>query len=244
MSGVGIYQAVSGAVVQSQLLDTVANNLANVSTTGFKGSRVRFDEVLARASAKGRPAVGSFVRVGETRMDLRPGPLRPTENALDLALEGPGYVTVRDGNGLAYSRGGTLQIRTDGVLADAEGRALLGRDERPIRTGVDPVGLVIERDGRVRTAAGDVGALKLVEVVRPEAIQRRGQNLILAPATALKVAAATQAKQRHLEVSNVNPVTEITSMIVASRTYETLHRVISTFREIDTRAANDLGQER
>jgi flagellar basal body rod protein FlgG len=244
MSGVGIYQAVSGAVAQSQVLDTVANNLANVSTSGYKNSRIRFDEVLARAAGKGRPPAGSFVRVGETRMDLRPGPLRPTENALDVALEGPGYLTVRDGNQLAYTRGGSLQIRGDGVLTDGEGRPLLGRDQRPLQVGVDPVGLVIERDGRVRTSAGEVGVLKLVEVVRPEAIQRKGQNLILAPPDALKAATATQPRQRHLESSNVNAVTEITSMIVASRTYETLHRVISTFRDMDTRAANDLGQER
>jgi flagellar basal-body rod protein FlgF len=244
MSGVGIYQAVSGAVAQTHLLDTVANNLANVGTTGFKNNRVRFDEVLARAAGRGRPLQGSFVRAGMTAMDLRPGPLRPSENPLDVALEGAGYLTVRDGSELAYTRGGTLKIRSDGLLADSEGRPLLGKNDRPIETGVDPVGLVIERDGRVRTAEGDVGVLKLVEAVRPEAMKRKGQNLLVAPPAALKAATGTEVRQRHLESSNVNAVTEITSMIVASRTYETLHRVISTFRDMDTRAANDLGQER
>jgi len=244
MSGIGIYQAVSGAVAQNHVLETVANNLANVSTTGYKNSRIRFDEVLARAAGRGRPLAGSFVRVGYTGTDLRSGPLRPTENALDVALEGSGFLTVRDGSSLAYARGGTLKIRNDGFLTDSEGRELLGVNERPIQTGVDPVGLVIERNGRVRTASGEVGALKLVEAVRPELLQRKGRNLFLAPPTALKAATATEVRQRHLESSNVNAVSEITSMIVASRTYETLHRVISTFRDMDTRAANDLGQER
>ncbi len=244
MSGVGLYQAVSGAVAQTHLLDTVANNLANVSTTGFKTERIRFDEVLARAAGRGRPLSGSFVRAGLSALDLRPGALRPTENPLDVALEGRGYLTVKDGATLAYTRGGTLKITSDGVLADAEGRPLIGRDDRPLRTGVDPVGLVIERDGKVRTAGGDVGVLKLVEAVQPTALRPKGRNLVDAPPGALRAATGTEVRQRHLEGSNVNAVTEITSMIVASRSFETLHRVISTFKEMDTRAANDVGQER
>ncbi len=239
----GIYSAVSGAVAQVRTLENVSNNLANVSTTGFKGTRLTFNEVLGRAT-RGQPRSLSFVRPAESRLDLRPGALKPTGRKLDVALEGAGYLCVRDGTREVYTRGGSLQVRADGVLADAEGYPLLGRDDRPLTPGADVTDLTIDGTGRVSSAGGEVGVLKLVEFARPKGLQPLGANRVAAPAAAgAQPAAGTRVRQAHLEASNVNAITEVSSMIVASRAYETVHNIISTFRQVDSRAANDLGGE-
>jgi len=241
----GIYTAVSGAVAQTNILETVANNLANISTAGFKTGQVSFAEVLAKSAANGRKDIGSFVRPSEIRMDLRPGTLRPTENPMDVALEGKGFLCLQEKNEVIFSRGGAVQIRADGVLADMDGRALLGRNNKVLRPGLNAGALTIGADGTVETPNGTVGVLKVVEFDQPALLQRLGGNRMSAPpAAGERAAKGTQVRQGYLELSNVNPVSEISSMIVASRAYETLHRLISTFRDIDTRSANDLGQER
>jgi flagellar basal body rod protein FlgG len=242
----GIYSAVSGAVAQTRVLDTVANNLANVSTPGFKGERVSFAEVLSQAAARGgRPGVtNSFVKIAEARMDLRPGMLRPTEHPLDVALEGKGFLCLQDGNREVYSRGGTLHIRADGVLSDSMGKALLGRNNKPLRPGLEAGNLTIDAEGSVRTKDGVVGTLKIVEFAQPAVLQRQGGNVVAAPPEAgVELAKETKVRQGHLEAANVNPVSEVSSMILASRAYESMHSLISTFREIEARTVNELGRE-
>ena len=170
-------------------------------------------------------------------MDLRQGSLRPTGDRQDLALEGPGFISLREGQKVVYSRGGPMRLRADGVLTDLEGREVLGRDQRPLRPGATCTDL------HIGTTA--VGALRLVEFDKPALLQRLGNNLVGAPAGAgERAASATQARQGALEAANVNPITEMSSMIVASRAYETVHKLITTFRDVDTRAANDVAQER
>jgi len=241
----GIYNAVSGAVAQTRLLDVVANNMANISSVGFKADRAAFSEVLSQATKRGVPSAGSFVDTAEVRMDLRPGVLKPTGGKLDVALEGQGYLCLWDGKQEIYSRGGTLQIRPDGVLTENDGTPLLGINNRILRPGPDAGEVNISEDGTVRAGDDVVGVLKLVEFRRPEALERLGFTRLKAPVAAGGGrASSTRVRQGHLERANVNPVIGMTSMILASRTYEALHRVISTFSEIDSKTANTLGQER
>lgn len=243
----GIYNAVSGAVAQTRQMEIVANNLANISTAAFKADRAAFTEVLARAAGGPGPAAGagagSFVKLDEVRMDLRGGGLRPTEDPMDLALEGPGYLTLRRGDQMVYSRGGRLQIRQDGVLADDEGLPLLDREDKIVRPGKTPGKLTITADGTVRIDGEGVARLRIVEFARPELLERLGTTRYRAPAAAAEVPAAlTRARQGHIERSNINPVRGVTSMVTASRTYEAFHRLISTFHRLDSRTATTLGR--
>jgi flagellar basal body rod protein FlgG len=241
----GIYNTVSGVVAQTRTMEVVANNLANISTSGFKADRVSFAEVLSKAEAKGIPGGGSFVKTAEVRMDLRPGSLRNTESRRDVALEGPGYLCLKsDANKLIYSRGGTLQVLSDGVLADQDGIPLLGINNKVLRPGVEAIDLTIGTDGTVYVEDRMVGALKMVEFKRPEVLERLGNTRYEAPPLAGPAPAInTTVRQGHLEMANYNPVRGVTSMVVASRTYEAFHRILSTFKEVD-RAANKLGAER
>jgi flagellar basal-body rod protein FlgF len=241
----GIYSAVSGAVVQTRVLESVANNLANVSTAGYKGDRLSFAECLSKAGAASKNATERFVRVAETRVDLRPGALHPTESKTDVALEGKGFLVLQDGNQTVYTRGGPIRVRQDGVLTDPEGRPFLARNNKPLQAGTDPGELQIDGDGTVRSKAGAVGQLMIVEFDRPQALERLGYNRVSAPAAAGgRAARETQVRQGYLEAANVNAVGEVSSMIVASRAYEAMHNIISTFRQVDNRAASELGQER
>jgi flagellar basal-body rod protein FlgF len=245
--GNGIYSAVSGAVAQTRTLDVISNNLANVSTAGFKADRISFSEVLARAAKPGLPGSRqSFTRTAEVRMDLRPGALRETSNTRDVALEGPGFLCLRDAaNKESYFRGGALQVRADGVLADFDGTPLLNKDNKLLRLNPDTNKLTISRNGTVQADGETAGQLKLVEFARPELLQRLGQTRYQAPAQAAPgPARETSLQQGYLERSNINLVRGVNSMVVASRTYEALHKVLSTFKEIDSKTATQLGQDR
>ena len=244
----GIYNALSGAVTQARVLDVVSNNLANINTPGYKAGRVAFQEVLTKAAAGGGPKLDSYVREAEVRMDLRPGALRPTDRKLDVALEGKGYLCVQDGARELYTRGGAMRLRGDGVVTDGGGMPVLAKGGSPLRLspGTDISRVLIDSAGAVSSEGLPLGNLKVVEFSKPQDLQRQGANRFTAPAKAgaAQAATATGVRQGFLESSNLNLVRGISSMIVASRTYEAFHRVISTFREVDSKVVNTLGSEK
>jgi flagellar basal-body rod protein FlgF len=241
----GIYTVTSGAVAQTQIMDVVANNLANISTSAFKADGISFAEVLSRAARKGLPEGGSFVRTAAVQADLHPGMFQPTGNKLDIALEGPGYLCLKgEGGRELYTRGGTLTIRSDALLADSEGVPLLGRDGRTIPLELDAgERLTIGRDGSVFEGERAVAELKLVEFARPHLLSRLGGTHYSATAAAgADDASQTSVFQGQIERSNVNPIRQISSMVLATRTYQVFHNILSTFKEVDQRTATTLGQ--
>ena len=245
--GNGIYNALSGAVTQARVLEVVSNNLANVNTPGYKAGRVSFQEVLSKTTAEGGAKLDSYVKEAQVRTDVRPGALRPTDRKLDVALEGRGYLCVQDGAKEAYTRGGGLHLKADGVVTDAGGLPLLTKGGSPLRLtpGTDVSRVLIDSAGAVSADGMPVGMLKVVEFTKPEALERSGSNRYSqGQAGAAQAASTTGVRQGFLESANFNMVRGISSMIVASRTYEAFHRVISTFREVDTRVVNNLGSER
>ncbi len=235
---VGIYSAVSGAITSTRRMDVLSNNLANVSTPGYKGERLAFSEVLGKRVGAGT-SDASFAAVATGKMDLSQGPLKRTDSPLDVALEGPGYLVVKRGDGVAYTRGGALAIGRDGQLVLANsGEPLLDEKRRPIRLQTDGPTPLIGRDGTLRQGQGRVGKLLMVEFDQPQQLERLGATLYKAPQRAGEaMATRTALRTGYIERPNVNAVRGVTSMISASRAYEALHRVISTFREVDSAAA-------
>jgi flagellar basal-body rod protein FlgF len=201
--------------------------------------------VLSQASAKGQKQVTSFVVPAGTYMDLRPGSLEPSASKMDIALEGKGLLCVENEEGtLVYTRGGRFKVNESGVLTDSDGRPLLDTDERPLKPGTDGGELIIEKDGMIRNQLGQVGKMKLVEFDRPDLLKREGSNSMIAnPGAVPKVSKDTQVKQGFVEGSNVNGMQEISSMIVASRSFEAYNKVIATYRDLDGKVANELGRD-
>lgn len=240
MSNTGIYPALSGATAASHTMEIVANNLANSSTPSFHAQRLGFKEVLSKAQQQRSRAEHRFVQMGQARTDPTPGSLRHTGQPEDVLLSGPGYLAVRTPQGERYLRGGTLLRSGDGRLLTSSGSEVLGADGAPIRLPLAGA-LRFGQQGEIFVDNALQARLRLLEFPAGLELQHQGNGLYLAPAAASANAATqTQLMPEFLEQSNVSPLRAMTDVIITSRHYEALHRVIETFREIDDQAARDL----
>ena len=238
----GYYAACAGLMSRTQALDTIANNLANVSTAGFRASHNVFGSVLATMgnsplSILNQDANDYGVLSG-THLDTSQGALVRTGNDLDLAMEGPGYFAVQTTTGPVYTRGGNFRVSPQGQLITASGDPVMG-DNGPITIVGSPVS--ISPDGTISANGAISGRLKMVEFAPKVEIQSAGGTYYTAPAGAAIPAKNSQVRQGMLESSNVNPVTSVVELITAQREVETMRRVLTMFStEIDKAAVQDL----
>ncbi|GAB2842810.1 flagellar basal-body rod protein FlgG [Pseudoduganella ginsengisoli] len=242
-----LYIAATGMQAQQLSIDATANNLANVSTAGFKKGRVNFQEMMhvePAAAGTGKPApLGLGISVGGIARDFAPGPLTQTGAAMDLAIDGNGFleVVLADGS-RGYSRGGTLQVSKDGYLADAGGHVL--RPAIAMPAGADQ--LQISADGKVsvRMAGQDsrrleLGQLELAHFANPGALQQVAGGVYVpgeGSGDAVYGKAGVQGLGRFaqgaLENSNVTLVDEMVTLMVAQRAYEMGSKVIQASDEL------------
>jgi flagellar basal-body rod protein FlgG len=250
-----MYIAATGIQAQKTLLDVVANNVANINTPGFKRASLQFHDLMVAPSAQAaqdgmatvaaepeaalRMAAG--VAVSSIGKQFDGGELKPTGSAMDLAIKGPGFfeVTLPDG-GVAYSRGGTLQINAEGLLATIEGHALKQRIQVP----ADAKALTIAADGQVQMQATSghvqsLGRIDLIQFANPSALQPIGDKLYQASAgtgEALVLPAAEGGAgsfaQGYLESSNVKLVDEMVHLMMAQRAYEMNVKVMQAADEL------------
>lgn len=244
--------AATGMQAQQLHVDTIANNIANLETAGFKRVRISFHDLVTRLAdtsmsgnswsrddpfaSPARPGSGAGhsagvgVGVATVLRHFDPGEIRQTGSPLDLAIAGDGFVevTLPDG-GHAYSRGGTLRINEDGLLALRSGQALSGAISVPD----DAQALVIESDGRVRarmagsSQAVELGQIGLVRFSVPSALASLGPGLYQATEASGNAVvghpgegALGSFRQAALEASNVRMVDEMVALLVAQRAYE------------------------
>ena len=166
----GLYAALSGAIAEGRALEVTANNLANVSTSGFKKDRLSFREVLAGTNNTQRQ-----VLIEPAGVDLRQGTFNRTNAPLDAAIIGPGFFAVQTPQGDRYTRAGSFALSTDGALVTPSGYPVLGKSG-PIR--VDAGATVnIGGDGTVTSNGTAVGQLRVVNFAEPAAIERVGASL-------------------------------------------------------------------
>jgi flagellar basal-body rod protein FlgG len=236
--------AATGMQAQQMHVDTIANNLANVATPGYKKGRVVFQDLVTRiadgalASATGAAArpidamapAGLGVGIVSVAKQFDSGELRKTESPLDIAVAGEGFIEVLlpDG-GRAFSRGGGLRVNADGLLALASGQPLAGNIAVP--DGMHS--LTIEADGRVlarpsgQTGPVELGQIGLVRFMAPGALAAAGDGLYRATERSGEPIGARAGedamgtlRQGHLEASNVRMVDEMVNLMVAQRAYE------------------------
>ncbi|MBB3179173.1 flagellar basal-body rod protein FlgG [Variovorax sp. Sphag1AA] len=254
-----LYVAKSGLEAQQTQLDVVSNNLANVSTTGFKKSRAVFEDLLyqnirqvgGQTSDQTRlPSglqVGTGVRVVATERMHSQGNLTKTDNPKDVAINGSGFfqVTMPDGT-MAYTRDGSFQTNADGQLVTASGYTI----EPAINIPQNATSLTIGRDGIVSvTQAGSqatvqVGQLQIATFLNPTGLQSMGENLYTetdssgAPNVVNPgVDGAGVLTQGYTEASNVNVVEELVNMIATQRAYEINSKAIQTSDQMLARLA-------
>jgi flagellar basal-body rod protein FlgF/flagellar basal-body rod protein FlgG len=229
-------------MARTEALDTIAHNVANASTKGFRASHNVFSSVLATTgdtplSVLNQDANDYGVLSG-TELDTTQGAMTPTGNELDLAMEGPGYFTVQTANGVAYTRGGNFRVSPQGQLITSAGDPVQG-ENGPIMIVGTPVS--ISPDGTISANGAIAGRLKLAEFAPATQIQSAGGTYYTVPAGTAVAASKSQVRQGMLEESNVNPVTSAVELITAQREVEAMRHVLSMYStELDKTAAQDL----
>ncbi len=245
-----MHAAATGMNAQQLSIDTIANNLANVNTTGYKRSKVEFQDLLYETI---RPAGSVTVAGVETPVQLqvgcgtRPvatpriftqGDLTSTGNALDLAIQGDGFFQIMRPDGvIVYTRDGSFKVSADGKLVTAQGYLVQPEISLPLETQSVQIG----RDGTVTAmVAGssepqEVGQLELARFINPAGLKSIGDNLYeMTVASGEPIPGTPQSEgfgevlQGYLEASNVEVVEEMVSMIVAQRAYEINSKAIKT----------------
>jgi flagellar basal-body rod protein FlgF len=217
-----MYKALSGAIVQMRKLEVASQDLANVNTSGYKGQRLAFNEVLAEPVPAGTRS-GGFVAIGDQKTNLTQGHLQGTGNPFHLAIEGDGYFVIDTPRGERYTRSGGFTLSTDGAVITAEGEPLLG-EGGPLQVtgGKLEVGL----DGVARSENGEIGRLRIVRFLDGSRVIKEGANLLRTDAANVEDLATPRVAQGHLEQSNVSPIDSMVSMISIQRQFEAYERVM------------------
>jgi len=238
----GYYAACTALVSRTAELDTIANNLANASTVGFRAQENVFSSVLANAANPSGSALveamNSYGLMSGTTLDLTQGTLQKTGNTLDVAIEGQGYFEVQTANGTAYTRNGSFQISASGQLVTSTGDTVMS-DNGPISM---PAGKVaISADGTISLDGAVSGKLKVVEFPAGTQLQSLGNSYYSAPPDTAQAATQSNLRQGFLENSNVNPVTGMIELVTAQQTAEIMQRALAMFNgEMDKTATQDL----
>jgi flagellar basal-body rod protein FlgG len=241
-------------------IDVISNNLANVSTSGFKKSRADFQDLLyqtLRSPGVSSSAdtqvptgiqVGHGVRPAATQKMFTQGEFQTTENELDMAIEGDGFFQVVQPNGeTAYTRAGSFKIDSDGRVVTSDGFPM----EPEITIPTDAISLSIGTDGTVsvllanETEGTEIGQIELADFTNPAGLKSIGRNLYLPTASSGDATVGTPGEdgygtiaQGYLELSNVSVVDEMVNMIVAQRAYETNSKTIQASDEMLQTATN------
>jgi flagellar basal-body rod protein FlgF/flagellar basal-body rod protein FlgG len=238
----GYYAASTALIARTQALDTIANNLANASTPGFRAQHNLFSAVLAdTGSAAGSSfsqAVNTYGILSGTMLDRSQGALQKTGNDLDVAIQGSGFFVVQTANGPMYTRDGSFQVSGTGQLTTSAGDAVMG--EKGIIFML-PGPVSISADGTISSRGAVAGKLKLVDFVPGTQLKSVGSTYYSAPAKSETAAIGSTVQQGSLENSNVNPVAGMVELITAQRAAEMSQRMLTMFdSEMDKTASQEL----
>lgn len=198
-------------------LDVIANNIANMSTTGFRREGAIFTEVVERLSVLGGSSSQSGARARMT--DFGQAALRATGGAFDLAIEGEGFFLIENDAGPALTRAGAFVRNVDGDITTADGRRLLDAGEAPVFIPADARVVAIATDGTISADGQPIGQIAVVTVEDLTTLTR-GQGGIFTTDDALIPAENSSVFHGFVEGSNVDPVRELTRMIEVQRAYE------------------------
>lgn len=237
----------SRQVALSRELDVVANNIANLTTTGYKSDGSLFEEYLtsgARAAQSGKRV--SYVIDRGIWHDMSQGPVERTGNSLDVAIDGDGFLVVQTARGERYTRNGSLKINAAGQLVTAAGDPVLGASG-PIVLQPNDREISISRDGAISVREGNStadsvrGKLRLVNFANPQQLQKDG-GALFAAGNGAAPQETTQASvvQGAIEKSNVHGVAEMTRMIEITRSYTQIAAMIQQQNDQGTQAINKL----
>jgi flagellar basal-body rod protein FlgG len=226
----GLYSAAAGMSAQQQQMDAIGNDLANVSTTGYKAERVGFQDLLynqvSQAGTLTTSGAGAMAQV--IGRDSQQGSLQQTGQPLDIAIQGEGFFQIKSAGKTALTRDGALSVNAKGSLVSTDGSLL----DPPITlpAGVSPGEVSIAPDGTVRAGSHSLGQIKLVTVAAPDRLLADGAGAFTPTAAsgAPRPAQGATLTQGALEGSNVDMGSEMTTMVATQRNYQLASTAIQT----------------
>lgn len=245
-----LYVSKTGLGAQDKQLSTISNNLSNTSTVGFKRDRAIFEDLIYQIQRQPGAKetqdsqlpsglqLGTGVRVVATQKQFTQGNLQVTEQPLDVAINGRGFLQILQPDGtIAYTRNGQLQLNSEGQVVNSDGLVL----EPAITVPQGTNRITIGRDGTVNAftenvaAPQQIGNITLTDFVNPSGLQAIGGNLFVETAASGNPVQGTPGEngmgnllQGQLESSNVDIVEEMVNMITTQRAYEMNSKVVST----------------
>jgi len=232
----GLYISAEGAHAQSRRMDVIAHNMANVDTVGFKRELALFQARNAQAIDDGRTSAGSGgiddvgggVMLAETHTDFTPGPMKLTGSQTDMALAKDGFFLVKNGEENYLTRAGNFRLTNRGELVTQQGHAVLTETGTPVQLPRPELPWTVSPTGEIRQS----GEVQRLAVVRPQSmgdLVRVGENLFRPLADPRPVEpAAREVASGYLEMSGVQPTTEMVELIEASRAVEANVNMIQT----------------
>jgi flagellar basal-body rod protein FlgF/flagellar basal-body rod protein FlgG len=233
-------------------MDVVANNIANISTTGFKADAAIFEEFLPSGAQHGHFTGAdrrlSYVQDRATWHDFKQGPIRQTGSALDVAIEGDAFLVVQTPRGERYTRNGALQINSQGQLVTTEGYQVQGETGPIVFQQLDR-DVSISPDGRITVMEGNSrqeslrGKLRVVSFAQPGQLLKDGSSTFSAPAgLAAQPLTNVRLLQGALERSNVKSVVEMTRMVELTRTYTQIASILQQQSDLRKAAIAQLAE--
>lgn len=225
----GFVEAAHATQMQQHHLDIISNNLSNVSTPGFKGDRLVFSHLMDR----------------QTKTAYEQGSLKATENPLDVAITGNGFFRVQTDKGPRLTRDGSFKMLGDGSLVTSGGLKVLDLGGQPITLNPQGPPVHIDDVGNIYQGVEQLGTLAVVDVTDKKTLVKEGANLfagqegkppVTTPATDYSLL------QGHVEMANVDVLTEMVGMINAHRNFESYQKALQAMQDMDNRAVSQVGK--
>jgi flagellar basal-body rod protein FlgF len=221
-----LYVGLSAQVALGKRVDTIANNIANMNTGGYRADGVKFETALSNAAE----VPTSFVTKGSDYISRVQGSVSRTDNPLDVAIQGEGWLAFKSPGGVAYTRDGRMRMSPDGELQTLSGYPVLDAGGAAMLLRADAGAPSIAADGMVTQGGRQVGALGLYEIPADAQLTRYGNSGVIPDKAPIPILDFTTnaIEQGFSEGSNINPVLEITKLISITRAYDSVKTGITT----------------
>ena len=246
MDAIGI-AAASGLRSRIESLEILANNIANASTSGFKADRERYTTYWAAESTSsldsGRFGAGVAPVVEKNWIDFTQGPLTRTGVPTHLAINGPGFLSVRRGDEVLFTKNGELQVNASGNLVNGEGLLVLGTNGQAVRVdAAQPV--EIRADGSIWQAEAQTGQIRLSEFSDPQGLQKVGHSYFRwpGPADQIRPNQSTKVIQGTLESANSGAAEGAVRMVNVLRQFESLQKAMQLGNEMNRRLVEEVAK--
>ena len=228
----------------SKSQEVTADNLANINTPGFKGSKVFYRMFQEQVNGKSETKT-----VPMQQVDMKQGVLEPTGNTFDFGIKGKGFFVVKGEGNTHLSRDGRFSMNPDGYLVNSQGDKVMGQSgsihipEYMKATGQgEEAKLEVASDGTIRLNNEIYDKLNIVKVNDPANLERRGSNYFRAPEEALRPDSSSTVMQGYYEKGNVNPLNEMVDMMRTTKMFESQQRAITTSNEMLGQVTKKLGR--